>query len=61
MREGGGGGDRQNGQSDHMNMAAPLCASGTSSTPGVRKGRGSARVKEIRMVIETGGGADSNI
>ena len=40
MSDGGGGGDRQNGQSDHMNMAPPLCASGTSSGPGVRKGAG---------------------
>ena len=44
-----------------MDMAAPLCDSGTSSAPGVRKGRGSARAKEIRMVIGTGGGADRNI
>ena len=41
MREGGGGGvTARNGQSGHMHMAAPLCASGTSSAPGVRKGAG---------------------
>ena len=40
----------RNGQSDQLHMAAPLYTSGTSSGPGARKGRGSARVKEIRMV-----------
>ena len=40
MREGGGGDDRQNGQSDHVDMAAPLYTSGTSSAPGVKKGEG---------------------
>ena len=50
MREGGGGLTVRNSQSDHVHMAAPLYTSGTSSGPGARKGRGSARVKEIRTV-----------
>ena len=46
MREGGKGVTARNSQSDHVHRAAPLLDSG----PGARKGRGSARVKEIRMV-----------
>ena len=57
MREGGGD-DRQNGQSDHVDMAAPLYTSGTWCERG---GGAALEIKEIRRVTGTGGGAHRNI